>query len=119
MKRWTHPQDLVALVAGAYAALSPLWTTTTDRATTTMVVLGVITAVLALVELVRPDMMSVEGLTALMGALMIAAPWVMSFSGTRPMAWTAWIAGAAVLLVGAADLQVTRSHHRGTMATSH
>jgi hypothetical protein len=119
MKRWTHPQDLVALVAGAYAALSPLWTTTTDRATTTMVVLGVITAALALIELVRPDMMSVEGLTALMGALMIAAPWVMSFSGTRPMAWTAWIAGAVVLVVGAADLQVTRSHHRGTMATSH
>ena len=119
MKRWTHPQDLVALIAGAYAALSPLWTTTTDRATTTMVVLGVITAALALIELVRPDMMSVEGLTALMGALMIAAPWVMSFSGTRPMAWTAWIAGAVVLVVGAADLQVTRSHHRGTMATSH
>ena len=119
MKRWTHPQDLVALIAGAYAALSPLWTTTTDRATTTMVVLGVVTAALALIELVRPDMMSVEGLTALMGALMIAAPWVMSFSGTRPMAWTAWIAGAVVLVVGAADLQVTRSHHRGTMATSH
>ena len=119
MKRWTHPQDLVALIAGAYAALSPLWTTTTDRATTTMVVLGVITAALALIELVRPDMLSVEGLTALMGALMIAAPWVMGFSGTRPMAWTAWIAGAVVLVVGAADLQVTRSHHRGTMATSH
>ena len=119
MKRWNHPQDLIALIAGAYAALSPWWTTTTDRATMTMVVLGVITAVLALIELVRPDMMSVEGLTALMGALMIAAPWVMGFSGTRPMAWTAWIAGAVVLVVGAADLQVTRSHHRGTMATSH
>lgn len=119
MKRWTHPQDLVALIAGAYAALSPLWTTTTDRATTTMVVLGAIIAVLALTELVRPDMMSVEGLTAIMGALMIAAPWVMGFSGTRPISWTAWIAGAVVLVVGAADLKVTRSHHRGTMATSH
>jgi hypothetical protein len=119
MKRWTHPQDLVALIAGAYAALSPLWTTTTDRATATMVVLGVITAALALIELVRPDMMSVEGLAALMGALMIVAPWVMSFSGTKPIAWTAWIAGAVVLVVGAADLRVTRTHHRGTMATAH
>lgn len=119
MKRWNHPQDLIALIAGAYAALSPWWTTTTDRATMTMVVLGAVTAVLALIELVRPDMMSIEGLTALMGVLMIAAPWVMGFSGTRPMAWTAWIAGAVVLLVGAADLQVTRSHHRGKMATSH
>jgi chromate transport protein ChrA len=119
MKRWTHPQDLVALIAGAYAALSPLWTTTTNKATTTMVVLGAITAVLALVELVRPDMLSIEGLTALLGVLMIAAPWVLGLSSTRPISWTAWIVGAVVLVVGAADLQVTRSHHRDTMATSH
>ena len=119
MKRWNHPQDLIALIAGAYAALSPWWTTTTDRATMTMVVLGAVTAVLALIELFRPDTMSVEGLTALLGALMIASPWVMGFSDTRPMAWTAWIAGAIVLVVGAADLQLTRSHHKGNMATSH
>ena len=119
MKRWNHPQDYLALIAGAYAALSPWWTTTTDRATITMIVLGAITAVLALVEIVRPDMMSLEGLTALMGALMIVAPWVMGFSGTKPISRTAWVVGAVVLLVGAADLQLTRSHHRGTMATSH
>ena len=122
MKRWNHPQDVIALVAGAYAALSPWWTTTTDRATMTMVVLGAVIAVLALLELFRPDMMSIEGLTALLGACMIAAPWVMGFSGTRPMAWTAWVVGAVVLVVGAADLQVTRSHHKshhkGSMATS-
>src|SRR4051794_12235361 len=50
MKRGIHPQDFIALVAGVYAILSPLWTTTTDRASTTMVVLGVVTVVLSVIE---------------------------------------------------------------------
>ena len=118
MKRWNHPQDLIALVVGAYAALSPWWTTTTDRATWTMVVLGAVTAVLALVEMFRPDMMSVEGLMAVMGVLFFIAPWVMGFSDLRAMSWTAWIAGVVTVVIGAADLQVTRSH-RGGMAAQH
>ena len=44
---------------------------------------------------------------------------VTGFSSTRPMAWTAWIVGAVTFLVGAADLQVARMHHRGGTATSH
>ena len=71
MKQKVHPQDFVALIAGAYALLSPIWTTTEDRATTTMIVLGAITVALAIVEIVRPDVMSVEGATALMGVLFI------------------------------------------------
>jgi SPW repeat-containing protein len=117
MKRWTHPQDFIPLIVGIYAMLSPLWTATTDRATMTMIVLGAVTAVLALVELVKPDMMSIEGLTALMGVLFFISPWVMGFSDTRPMAWTAWIAGVITFAVGVADLQITRTH-RGGMATS-
>jgi hypothetical protein len=35
------------------------------------------------------------------------------------MAWTAWIIGAAVFLVGVADLQVTRMHHRDATAAQH
>lgn len=120
MKRWmTHPQDFIALIAGVYALLSPLWTDTTSRATTTMIVLGAVTAVLALVDIARPDLMSVEGLTALMGVLFFISPWVMGFSDARGMAWTAWIAGVITFAVGLADVQMTRSHHRGGMATSH
>lgn len=119
MKRWTHPQDALPLIAGVYAMLAPLWTTTTDRATMTMIVLGAITAVAAIAELVRPDVISLEGLMALLGAAFVAAPWVMGFADVRPMAWTAWIIGAVTLVVGLADLQVTRTHHRDTMAASH
>ena len=118
MKRWTHPQDFIALIVGVYALLSPLWTTTTSKATTTMVVLGAVTAVLSLIELVRPDMLSIEGLAAVMGVLFFISPWVMSFSGSRGMAWTAWVAGVITFVVGARDLQVTRSH-RGTVAATH
>ena len=119
MKRWTHPQDVVPLIAGIYAALSPMWTATTSRATTTMIVLGVVTALVAIGELVRPDLVPLEGMMALIGVAFIVAPWVMGFADTRPMAWTAWIIGAVTLVVGVADLQVTRMHHRDDTATSH
>src|SRR6476620_4630342 len=76
MKRWTHSQDILALIVGVYAFLSPIWTTTTGKATGTMIVLGIITALLALAELIRPDMMSVEGVLALMGVLFFISPWV-------------------------------------------
>lgn len=117
MKRM-HMQDAIPLIAGVYAFLSPLWTTTTNKASWTMVILGVIIALAALSALFRPDMMAVEGFTALMGVLFFISPWVMSFSGTHPMAWTAWIVGAITFLVGAADMQLIRGHG-GHMAHSH
>jgi hypothetical protein len=117
VKQKIHPQDFIVLIAGAYALLSPIWTTTEDRATTTMIVLGAATVVLSVIELVRPDMLSVEGLTALMGVLFIVSPWVMGFADTTAMAWTAWVVGAITLVIGALDLQVTRTHQRHAGAT--
>ncbi|ADU47163.1 SPW repeat protein [Intrasporangium calvum] len=119
MKRGMQLQDLLPLVAGVYAFLSPIWTTTTDRATMTMVVLGIITALAAIAELVRPDAIPLEGLLVLLGVAFFVSPWVMGFSATAPMAWTAWIIGAVTFLVGAADVQLTRVHHRDTMAAQH
>ena len=120
MRKWAHPQDFAALLAGVYAALSPIWTTSTSRATSTMVVLGVITALLAAGSLYRPDMMAFEGALAAMGVLFFIAPWVIGFSGTAPMAWTAWIVGLVTFAVGARDVQLTRTaHHGGGMAASH
>jgi hypothetical protein len=115
---WAHPQDFVALIAGVYALLSPIWTTSTHRATTTMIVLGAVTAILALVSLARPGMVA-DGLIALLGVLFVISPWVMGFDATRPMAVTAWIVGVVTFLVGAGDLALERTgHHRG-IAASH
>jgi len=119
VKQWSHPQDFVALAAGVYAVLSPIWTPTTNVATWTMVVLGLITAALAVLALARPGMVA-DGLMAAMGVLFVISPWVMGFDGTRPMAWTAWIVGLVALAVGASDLVEERtSHHRGGLAASH
>lgn len=116
MKKWAHPLDFVVLVAGVYAACSPIWTTTTDKATSVMIVLGIVTAAMALFSLARPGEIA-EGLMALVGVLFIASPWVMSFDGTQPMALTAWIVGAVALLVGASDISMARhSHHGGGLA---
>jgi len=118
MRKWAHPQDLAALLAGIYAALSPIWTTTAGRATGTMVTLGVITALAALYSLARPGTVG-SGLIALLGVLFIISPWVMSFREATAMSWTAWIVGVVALLAGSADVQMTRSAHRsGGVATS-
>jgi len=109
-------QGLVALIAGMYGALSPIWTTTPteNKAAYTMVTLGVITAVLAIFSVAMPDSISLEGLIVLMGVLFVLAPWVMSFTGFTALSWTAWGVGIVALLAGAADVQVTRSEHRGS-----
>jgi hypothetical protein len=119
MKKWAHPQDFIALAVGIYAVLSPIWTTTTNKATTTMIVLGVVTAGLALLSLARPGMVA-EGLMALMGVLFFVSPWVMNFDSTHPISWTAWIVGAVTFLVGISGVTMTRmSHHGGGLAASH
>jgi len=122
MRKWTHPQGLAALVAGIYAALCPIWTTTPieNKAQYTMITLGVITAVVALLSLAMPDRFAFEGLIAFMGLLFVLSPWVMGFTAFTSLAWTAWIVGVVALLAGAADLQMTRTTQRGHgVVTSH
>ena len=114
MSKWTHPQGLAALLVGIYGALCPIWTTTPDsKATYTMIALGVITAGLALLSLAMPDRVVFEGLIAFMGLLFVLSPWVMGFTAFTSLAWTAWIVGIVALVAGAADVQMTRSEHRG------
>jgi uncharacterized membrane protein HdeD (DUF308 family) len=123
MSKWTHPQGLAALIAGIYAALSPIWTTTpsdSNKATYTMITLGVITAALALFDLAMPGRIAFEGLVALMGVLFIISPWVMGFStGFAALAWTAWIVGIVALVAGAADVQMTRSERSHGAVANH
>ena len=124
MSKWTHPQGLAALIVGVYAALSPIWTThPSGKAMYTMITLGVITALLALVSLASPGRIAFEGLIALMGLLFIISPWVMSFTpgaGYTAFAWTAWAVGIVALVAGTADVQVTRTQHAtGGVVTGH
>jgi hypothetical protein len=104
MQKWTRWQAGVALLAGAYAALSPLWTDTDTNATRTMVALGVVTAAVALWSLSMAEDRISEYALVLMGALFIASPWVMGFDNIDNMALTAWIVGAVTVLAGVLEV---------------
>ncbi len=117
MQKWTRWQDWVAVVAGAYGLLSPIWTSTTTRTTWTMVVLGVLTVAAAAWSLAMPDSVIPDGAVAVLGVLFFISPWVMGFSGITAMAWTAWIVGAVSFIAGVWTVPDSqRLHH---MATSH
>jgi hypothetical protein len=114
MQKWTRWQDWVAFVAGAYAALSPLWTETSDKATWTMVILGVLTAAISLWSLAMPADRISEYALVLMGVLFFVSPWVMSFDSIDNMALTAWIVGVVTALAGVLGMPEVdqRMHHR-------
>jgi hypothetical protein len=119
MQKWTRWQDWVAVVGGAYAILSPIWTSTTTKATWTMIVLGALTALAALSSLAIPDNVVSDGAVAVLGVLFFISPWVMGFSGTTAMAWTAWVVGVVMVAVGALAWPESNRLHHQHMATTH
>lgn len=115
MSNLTRPLGLAALVAGIYAALCPIWTTTplANNAQYTMIGLGVVLAIVALFSIAMPGRVALQGLIAFLGLLFVLTPWVMAFTEFTALAWTAWIVGIVSLVAGAADVTMTRSEHRG------
>jgi uncharacterized membrane protein HdeD (DUF308 family) len=114
MQKWTRWPAWVALLAGAYAALSPLWTRTNDTATWTMVALGVVTAAIALWSLAMAEDRISEYALIVMGVLFIVSPWVMNFERLDNIAMTAWVVGAITLVAGVLAMpQVESRMHMG------
>jgi SPW repeat len=114
MQKWTRWQSWVAFVAGAYAALSPIWTDTDNTATWAMVILGVVTAAVSLWSLAMPDDRISAFALVLLGVLFIASPWVMGFDDIDNMALTAWIVGVITTITGLLGMPAVdqRMHHR-------
>ena len=119
MQKWTRWQDWVALIAGVYAILSPLWTTTLAVASGTLILLGIITAFVALASLAEPDAMVVQWLMAAVGVVVFVSPWVLSFGSTTGMAWTAWIVGAVSFIAGLWALPASNRAHNRLLAAQH
>lgn len=119
MKKWTRWQDWVALVAGAYAILSPLWTTTVAAATGTLILLGIIIALAAVASLAEPDAVMLQPLVAAIGAVVFVSPWVMGFGSTIAMAWTAWIVGLVTFVAGLLALPASNQAHNSLLAAQH
>jgi predicted membrane metal-binding protein len=99
--------------------LSPIWTTTISKATGTLVVLGIVAAAVALWSLAAPGAVALEGIVALLGVLFFISPWVMSFSSTTGMAWTAWVVGVVTFITGLWALPDSNKVHRGHLAAQH
>lgn len=100
MRKWTRWQDWVTLVAGVFAALSPLWFDTDNAAAWTMVVLGALIALTSLWSLAMPGMMSVEISHAVLGILLFLAPWVITYTEFGAASWTSWIVGVVAVVAG-------------------
>lgn len=116
VKKWARWQDWVALVAGVYAILSPLWTTTVAVASGTLILLGIVIAVVALAALAEPEAMVVQWLMAAVGVVVFISPWVLSFASTTGMAWAAWIVGAVALVAGLWALPASSKAHNQLLA---
>ena len=117
MQKWTRWQDWVALVAGGYAALAPLWTDTDDTATWTMVVLGVVIAAVSLWSLAMPDDRISEYGLVLLGVLLVASPFVMGFNDMNAIRITAVAAGAVTAIMGLLTVpEISNRMHRTPIA---
>ena len=102
MRPWTRLQDYGALVAGVYAALSPIWVSTTGErgAFWALIVLGVLIAATALFSLAVPGMVAAEWLTVVFGVLLFVAPWVLTYTDRTGASWTSWVIGVVAVVLG-------------------
>lgn len=113
-------QDYVAVVLGVFAALSPLWLTTDDAATWSLIVLGALVALCGIAQIARPTVAAIDYAMGVFGALLFLSPWVMNYTAYNGAAWTAWVVGVLTVVVAVAALPVMNARmHRGGLATHH
>jgi uncharacterized membrane protein HdeD (DUF308 family) len=114
MRPWTRLQDFAVLIAGVYAALSPIWVGTTSErgAFWALIVLGVLLAVSSLVSLAMPGVVATEWLTVLFGVLLAAAPWVLTYTDRAGASWTSWAVGIVAVALGGSAVPASNRAHR-------
>ena len=114
MRPWTRLQDFATLIAGAYAALSPIWVTTTGErdAFWALIALGVLIAAASLVSLAMPGVIATEALTVLFGVLLFVAPWVLTYTSHNAASWTSWVVGAIAIVLAGSAMPVSNRAHR-------
>jgi hypothetical protein len=103
MRPWTRQQDWGTLLAGLYAALSPIWVSTTGErgAFWALIVMGALLAVTALFSLGMPGVVVTEWLTVVFGVVLFIAPFVLGYTDRVGASWTSWVAGGIAAVLGA------------------
>ncbi|QSZ48690.1 SPW repeat protein [Arthrobacter sp. D5-1] len=112
MEKWTRWQDWTVVAAGAYAALSVLWTRQEGSSTAIMVILGVLLVIGGAVNLAMPGMPAAEWGQAIVAAALLLAPWVGNFTSATGAAWSAWIPGGVALVVTALAIKPSTEEYR-------
>jgi hypothetical protein len=114
MRPGTRLQDIATLIAGVYAALSPIWVSTTGGrgAVWALIALGVLLAVAALVSLAMPGVVATEWLTVLFGVLLFIAPWVLTYTDRVGASWTSWVVGAIAVVLGGSAVPASNRVHQ-------
>ncbi|RCV50528.1 SPW repeat protein [Marinitenerispora sediminis] len=110
--RW---EDWVALVAGVVAMISWLWHGMLGYGMAAMFLLGILTVLAAVMSITRPGLIATEAATLVLGVLMFVTPWVLGFAGNPAAAWTAWIVGLVIAVMGAIGLPMSNVTHRRTI----
>ena len=100
----SRTQDFLAVVLGAFTALSPLWVETNTRAAWTMIVLGVLIALTGLAQMYRPEMGAADYAMGVLGVLLFIAPWVMDYTAYNGASWTSWVVGIVTVVLAVAAL---------------
>ncbi|BAS12510.1 ribonuclease TTHA0252 [Arthrobacter sp. Hiyo8] len=112
MKKWTRWQDWTVIAAGAYAALSVLWTSQGGSSTALMVILGVLLVAAGVTNLAMPGMPAAEWAQAVFAVVLLLAPWFGGFTSMTGAAWSAWIPGAVALVVTAFAIKPSTEEYR-------
>ena len=114
MRPWTRLQDWGTLIAGLYAALSPIWVNTTGErdAFWALIVLGALLALTALCSLAMPGVVATEWLAVLFGVLLFVAPWVLTYTERSAASWTSWVVGVIAVVLGGFSVPASNRFNR-------
>lgn len=118
-RQWVRWQDWAAVVLGAYLMLATIWTSTTGKAMSTMLVLGALLIISSVWSLAMPGSMTSEYAHMVLGVLLFISPWVLGYTAFSGAAWTSWIVGVLAVIVGAAALPEASAAHGGRVAGQH
>lgn len=105
--------DWVAVAAGLALGVSWLWHGMYGFSGGAMFVLGLGVVVAATFSLTRPGALSSELGVLAIGVLVFALPWLLGFAHLPLAAWSAWVLGAGIALLGGFGLaQADRARRR-------
>ena len=122
MRPGTRLQDWGVLIAGLYAAVSPIWVSTTGERNGfwALIILGALLAVTALFSLAMPAVAATEWLAALFGVLLFVAPWVLGYTDRVGASWTSWVVGAIAVVLGVfTGYSLSSNNRSGRQAMQH